>query len=99
MKQFKDMLNEALNEAKDPVPAAGMKVNDYNGDPWEVIDFCQVKDKSKLRSLMREYDTGALADEIDDYDANSYVVAAVNADDERDVAMFLWDPSGLWPAE
>jgi CRISPR/Cas system-associated protein Cas7 (RAMP superfamily) len=96
MKSIKDTLNEALNESKNPVPSKGMAAVDYNGDPWEVIDFCQVKDKSKLKKLMREYDTGSLADELEYYDDDNYVVAAVNADDDRDVAMFLWDPSGLW---
>lgn len=96
MKSIKDTLNEALNESKNPVPSKGMSAVDYNGDPWRVIDFCQVKDKAKLKKLMHEYDTGSLADELEYYDADNYVVAAVNADDDRDVAMFLWDPSGLW---
>lgn len=94
MKTITKYLQEGLKSNE--IPKVGQIAVDYSGFKWEIIDFAQKRDKAKLKSLLDEYDTGSCAEIIDDYDEDDYFVAAVMCDDERDFAVFLWAPEGLW---
>lgn len=97
MRSIKEyMLNEAR---KSNEPVIGNIAYDYNDDPWVVIDYCKVSETSKLKKLMREFDTGVFADDYKAgaYDGEAYAVAAYNRDDEREFALWIWSPDGLWP--
>lgn len=100
MKSIKESLLVALNESyKIDEPMIGSTAYDYNNDPWVIIDFCLVKEKGKVRKLIKEYDMfGEYKDNYKDgmYSEDSYAVAARNRDDEREVGLFDWNPSDLW---
>lgn len=67
---------------------------DYNGDPWTIEDFCQLRNRSYLNKLKRQYDSGAFGDIEADYSPNDYAVLASNEDGEY--ALFIWGPEGLY---
>lgn len=92
------MLNEVR---KSDGPVEGITAYDYNDEPWVVIDYCKVSETSKLKKLMRNFDTGVFAEQYKAgmYDGEEYAVAAHNRDDERETAMFIWSPDSLWPKD
>lgn len=94
MKTITKYLQEGLKSNE--LPKEGEIAVDYSGTKWEIIDFAQKRDKSKLKSLLDEYDTGSCADIIDDYDAEDYFVAAEELDNSHSYAVFVWAPEGLW---
>lgn len=100
MKSIKESLLASLNETrKSDEPVIGNIAYDYYDEPWVIIDYCKVSETSKLKKLMRNFDTGSFADDYNagTYDGEAYAVAAHNKDDERDVALWLWGPEGLRP--
>lgn len=66
---------------------------DYAGNKWEICDYCQLKDEDVLEDFLRKYDTGACEDVIDEYEPDDYAVVAKR---EKEYAVFIWTPEGLW---
>ena len=57
MKSIKEhMLNEVR---KSDEPVIGNIAYDYYDEPWVIIDYCKVSETSKLKKLMRDFDTGS----------------------------------------
>ena len=98
MKTLKENLIIALNKSGPDTPKIGAEVYDSNNEKWTVIDFCKIHEKAKLRKLMHEFDAGTFAEEYNDgmYGYDDFVVAAHLTDDERETALWIWAPSGLW---
>ena len=97
---MKSIKEHMLNEVRKPDgPIEGATVYDYYNEPWVVIDYCLIRERNKLQRLLKEYDTGSFGDEYRQgaYDAEEYAVAVHNADDERETAVFVWSPDGIWP--
>ena len=106
MKQINNYILERLHinkntksiykEHKDPI--IGKIAYDYNGEPWEIIDFCKINDNQKLTKLIQQYDYyGTFKDFVDEYDPKEYIEYAVAAEknDDTDYTIFVWEYDGL----
>lgn len=106
MKKFTELLerlnvknlNVSIHTIKDPI--IGKIAYDYNGDPWEIIDFCKFADKYKLRKLIIKYDSnGVFKDFLEEYDPKYYetigYVVAVESPFNPEFTIFVWGHDGL----
>ena len=87
-----------IDSLKDPV--IGKTAWDYNGEPWEIIDFCDINDKQELNKLIRKYDnTGVFKDFLDEFDPNDYetieYAVAVESINTAEYTIFIWGYDGL----
>ena len=108
MKNLKDIIQERLHITKDTSsnysehddPIIGELSYDYYGEPWEIIDFCDINDKQKLNKLIRKYDNnGVFKDFFNEYDPNDYepikYAVAAEAIDTTEYTIFVWGYDGL----
>ena len=109
MKQLKDIISEKLiinkhskvknNKLKDPI--IGKTAWDYNGEPWEIIDFCDINNKQELNKLIRKYDnTGTFNEFLNEYDPNdyetiTYAVAVESIYAGEYTCIFIWGYYGV----
>ena len=107
MKKLKDLILERLhinkntkvikNKVKDP--EIYEIAWDYNSEPWEIYDFCELTNQSELTNIIKKYDdSGCFKDFLDEFDQSDYpeVKYAVGAVNENgDCAVFIWGYEGL----
>lgn len=86
------------------LPEIGTFAKDYNGDEWEILDFCKFEDKEKMKNIIKKYDhNGCFTDLINiekeyepkENDKNIFVVAAKMKNNNID-AVWLWGPGFLY---
>ena len=110
MKNLKDIILEKLiinkntdavshNKIKDPV--VGETAWDYNGEAWEILDFCLLNNKQELDKLLKKYDMfGTFKDWLDEFvpndvdDENTLAVAAQEKSSGVET-VWIWGSGGI----
>lgn len=93
------------------LPKKNTTAYDYNGDPWTIIDFCQIIDNTKeLNQFIKKYDNSGVFwewynDEFLDPDYgyedvdSLYAVACQYEGDSyalpSDISLWVWGPEGV----
>ena len=109
MKSLKQQIQEKYLIDQDTIcldkPEIGETAWDYNGEAWEILDYCKIKNKADLKNLIRNYDyNGVFKDLMNDktIDISSYEYAVAAEAKEKDswsktneICVWLWGYDGL----
>ena len=94
------VINKKIKNQDSNLPKKGTIAWDYNGEAWEILDFCPLNDKPKLDKLLKKYDMfGTFKDFLDAYGPNEYdeniLAVAAQEKDSGVETVWVWGSEGI----